>query len=236
MNCKIGIFDSGIGGFSILEELQKILPNENFLYYKDSKNNPYGEKTEQELFQITLAIVEYLKIMGCRIIVIACNTATTRCIKELRLSYPELVFVGTVPAIKMACDGGFQNTIIMATPSTIESERISELIKDNKKEGQKFYLLPCKGLAHLIELQNQEQIESLLLKLLSPYQNKKIDSIILGCTHYSLIKKEISKIFCRATLIDGAKGVAQEVKHQMELNNLEIARNKQEVKVVTSKI
>ncbi|MCI8347419.1 MAG: glutamate racemase [Bacilli bacterium] len=236
MNCKIGIFDSGIGGFSILGELKRVLPNENFLYYKDSKNNPYGEKTEQELFHITSAIVEYLKIRGCRIIVIACNTATTRCIKKLRMVYPELIFVGTVPAIKIACDGGFQNTIIMATPSTIESERISELIKGNKKESQKFYLLPCKGLAHLIELQKQEQIESLLLKLFSPYQNKKIDSIILGCTHYSLIKKEISKIFCHATLIDGTKGVAQEVKHQMKLNNLEMARNKQEIKVVTSKI
>lgn len=236
MNYKIGIFDSGIGGFSILEELKKVLPNETFLYYKDSKNNPYGEKTEEELLKITSDIVEYLKIRGCKMIVIACNTATTKCMKKLRLIYKELIFVGTVPAVKIASDQGFKNTIIMATPTTIDSERISELIKDNKRDNQKFYLLPCKGLASLIEIQNQKRIEQLLFKFLSPYRNKQIDSIVLGCTHYSLIKGEISKILCHATLIDGSKGVAQEVKRQLVLNNLEKIGKKQAIRIVTSKL
>ncbi len=236
MNYKIGIFDSGMGGFSILEELRKILPNETFLYYKDSKNNPYGEKTEEELFKITSGIVEYLRIRGCKMIIIACNTATIKCMKKLRHIYKKLIFVGTVPAIKIASDKGFQNTIVMATPATINSERISELIKNNKKENQKFYLLPCKGLADCIEVQNQERIEKLLFKLLSPYQTKQIDSIVLGCTHYSLIKDEISKILCHATLIDGSMGVAQEVKRQLKLNNLEKKGEKQKIRVVTSKL
>ena len=159
MSSKIGVFDSGIGGFTILEELKKMLPNESFIYYQDSKNNPYGEKKKDELFQITSHIVEFLKKKGCKLIVIACNTATTKCMKDLRDKYPDLIFVGTVPAIKVACDRGFQNTLVMATPATIESERTAELVKDNQKQSQKITLLSCKDLAHAIEEKNQKQKE-----------------------------------------------------------------------------
>lgn len=217
---KIGVFDSGIGGLSVLEELRKILPNENFLYYGDSFNNPYGEKSDEELLKITSGIVDYLIQRDCKVIVIACNTATTRCMKKLRLQYPEIIFVGTVPAIKVACDHHFKNTIVMATPATIESERTSELIRDNQREDQNIYLVACHGLAHAIETKNQMEIKRILREVFSDYKDKNIDSIVLGCTHYPFIKEEISEEMPGVILLDGANGVAREVKRQMELHHL----------------
>ena len=101
MNRKIGVFDSGLGGLSVLKELRKTLPNEDFLYYEDSIHVPYGEKSDEELLTITSHIVDYLLENDCKIIVIACNTATTSCMKALREKYPDVIFVGTVPAIKL---------------------------------------------------------------------------------------------------------------------------------------
>ena len=157
MDFKVGVFDSGIGGLSILSELEKVLPNEDFYYYGDSLNNPYGEKSDEELFKITSEVVDYLINKGCKLIVIACNTATTRCMKYLREKYQDITFVGTVPAIKVACDREFKNTLVMATPATIESERTSELIRDNKRKDQNIYLVSCPGLARAIEVKDKTQ-------------------------------------------------------------------------------
>ncbi len=217
---KIGVFDSGRGGMSILEELRRLLPNEDFLYYGDSLNNPYGEKSDEELISITSGVVDYLVERECRVIVIACNTATTRCMKKLRLMYPEIVFVGTVPAIKVACDHNFKNTLVMATPATIESERTSELIRDNKRVDQNIYLVPCFGLAQAIEKDDKEEIRKILKDVFKDYKDKNIDSIVLGCTHYPFAKNEILEEMPGVVLLDGANGVAREVKRQMELHDL----------------
>ena len=155
----IGMFDSGIGGFTILNVLKELLPNEDYLYYADSKNNPYGEKDIDTLFNICCEVVDYLLSYDCKIIVIACNTATTKCMKKLREKYSDVVFVGTVPAIKVASDHNYKNTLVMATPATIESERTYELIRDNKRDNQNIYLVSCYGLAHAIENDNKEEIE-----------------------------------------------------------------------------
>ena len=121
MDFKVGVFDSGIGGLSILSELEKVLPNEDFYYYGDSLNNPYGEKSDEELFKITSEVVDYLINKGCKLIVIACNTATTRCMKYLREKYQDITFVGTVPAIKVACDREFKNTFSEYKDKNIDS-------------------------------------------------------------------------------------------------------------------
>jgi glutamate racemase len=220
MNMKIGVFDSGIGGLTVLKELKRILPKESYIYYADSKNNPFGEKSDNELIAIVSNIVEFLIENKVKIIVIACNTATTRCLKKLKIMYPNMIFIGTVPAIKVACDKNCSNTLVMATPATIKSERTHELIKENIKKGQKITLLPCKGLANTIESKNEKNIDKLLIKYLSKYKEKNIDSIVLGCTHYSLVKKNIKKIMPKAKLFDGNKGVANETKHQLEIHNL----------------
>lgn len=220
MNKKIGVFDSGCGGLTTLREIRKLLPNENYIYYADSKNNPYGEKTYDELLNIVTNIVEYLLKEDVKLIVIACNTATTKCIKALREKYPDIPFVGTEPAIKVACDKNCKNTIVMATPGTIKSERLHELIVQNKKKTQKITLLPCKGLADTIEFKSKEDVDKLLYKLLHKYQDKDVDSIVLGCTHYPHAKKNIKKLFPKARLIDGNKGVARQVKRILERDNL----------------
>lgn len=220
MSDIVGVFDSGIGGLSVLRELEKILPNEDFYYYGDSLNNPYGEKSDEELFEITSGVVDYLVNKGCRVIVIACNTATTRCMKYLREKYKDIIFVGTVPAIKVACDRDFKNTLVMATPATIESERTMELIRDNIRKDQNIYLVACPGLANAIEDNDQEKIKEILKDTFREYKDKEIDSIVLGCTHYPFIKEDILKEMPGVILLDGSRGVAMEVKRQLENNGL----------------
>lgn len=236
MNNKIGIFDSGIGGLSILNELKLILPHENFLYYGDSINCPYGEKSEEELMIITREIVKYLKSEGCRLVVIACNTATTRCMKELRKEFPELIFVGCVPAIKMACDRNFKNTLVMATPATIDSERTQELVCQNKQKDQNIYLVPCFGLASAIEREDMSEVKNILQNIFFEYKEMNIDSIVLGCTHYPFIKKEILEVMPGVELLDGSRGVANEVARQLKKHGLLNESNTQgNVQIINSK-
>ena len=230
MNKKIGIFDSGIGGTTTLKEIQNILPNEDIIYYADSKNNPYGLKTKEELELITSNIVDYLIKRNIKIIVIACNTATTNCIDYLRNKYKDILFIGTEPAIKVACDKNYKNILVLATPTTISSERTHELVNINKKDYENFYLVPCNGLANAIERNDQTKIDNLLKEILTPYQDKDIDAIVLGCTHYPLIKNKIKNYFKNAQLIDGNKGVANQVKYQLTLNNL-LKQNKTKSKI-----
>ena len=219
MNRKIGLFDSGLGGLSILKEMLKEMPNEDYLFYEDSLNNPYGEKSEDELLSITSNIVDYLLKEDCKIIVIACNTATTSCLKLLREKYPNTIFVGTVPAIKVAYDNHFKDTMILSTPYTTKSKRVEELLHDYRNPDQNLINVSGENLAHLIELDDREGMQSLLERLLIPYQGK-IDSMVLGCTHYSLIKGEIEKILPGVVLLDGCVGVTQEVKRQLEKHQL----------------
>lgn len=230
-NNYIGVLDSGIGGLTTLKEIKKILPNENYIFYADSKNNPYGEKPIKELHSIVKNIVDYFINKKVKLIVIACNTATTRLIHKLRKEYPNMIFIGTEPAIKVACDNNYKNILVLGTPSTIKSKRTSILIKNNKKEYQNIYLVACEGLANAIETKNNSQINKLLDKYLNPYINKNIDSIVLACTHYPIIKNKIKKYFNNVKIIDGNKGVAKQVKYQLEKNNL-LKANKRKGKTI----
>ena len=235
MNNKIGIFDSGIGGLTTLNEIKKILPHEDFIFYADSKNNPYGDKSLGDLYNITEDIVDKLIKKNVKLIVIACNTATTQCISHLRSKYPNMIFVGTEPAIKVACDNNYKNTLVMATPGTIASERTHELVANNKKEFENIYLLACDKLANAIERKNDKEINNILDNLLLPYKNKKIDAIVLGCTHYPHIKDKIHTYFPNAKLIDGNEGVARRVKQQLEEHNLLNTNGNNEVEFIQTK-
>ena len=208
----IGVFDSGKGGRSVLEEIQKIMPRgPKYYYVADSAHCPYGDKSDEELYSIVRAIVEGLSgNYGAKIIVIACNTATTKCIDRLRRDYPELIFVGTEPAVKLAAETGAKNILVLATPGTIKSERMAALLKENQRPGQNITLLPCPGLADAIE--HDENIDAKLDELLKGV--KQPDVVVLGCTHYSLIKDKIQPYFPNAKLIDGNKGVAKRVYEQ----------------------
>ena len=219
---KIGIFDSGMGGTTVMHAIKNFLKDEEYFYIADSKNCPYGEKSDEDLAKIVTKNVETLKNWGAKIIVIACNTATVKCIQILRKNYPEIKFVGTEPAIKLAANTNAKNILVMATPGTVKSERAQELLQENQKEGQKITFLPCPGLADLIEhtikftknyqpLPLTEQQKTLIKdKLVSLFENisETPDIIVLGCTHYPLIKSEIQNFFKTTKIIDGNSGVA----------------------------
>ena len=189
--------------------IKEKLPEAEYFYIGDSENCPYGEKSDKELMQIVTKHVETLSDWGTKIIVVACNTATTRCIKYLRQKYPILKFVGTEPAIKLAVNSGAKKILVMATPGTVESERTARLLKENQKPGQEIDLLACAGLADAIE--KSDGIELKLQELLNNIA-KDYDAVVLGCTHYSLIKPKIQKYFPDAQLVDGNEGVAKQVK------------------------
>ena len=215
---KIGVFDSGIGGVTVLKEIIKILPKENYIYYSDSKNNPYGEKTSDEIRKRCDEIVQYLINQNCKVIVIACNTASASSANFLRKKYPEITFIAIEPAYKMVHDYSYEKpTLVMATKSTIESEKFNLLLK--KYDNHKTYLLPCVGLAQKIEEGNETQIKKYLNENLEMYRGK-IENVVLGCTHYPLIQEEIQETLGKVTFFNGAPNLANHLKNVLEQKNL----------------
>lgn len=213
----IGVLDSGIGGVTVLREILKQGINAKFIYYSDSKNNPYGDKSEDEVYSIVKGIVDYLLDKGCIAIVIACNTASAICVKRLRSEYPDTLFIAIEPAYKMVHDYNPRSkTLVMATEGTIKSEKFLTLF--NKYDNHKTILLPCKGLAELIEEGNEDEINQYLESNLSRY--KDIDNVVLGCTHYPLIKDNIRRVLGNVKLFDGSLGVSKELARQLNLRGI----------------
>lgn len=213
----IGVLDSGLGGVTVLRELVKAVKNAKFLYYCDSVNNPYGDKSSDEVYSIVKNIVDFLLDKGCVTIVIACNTASAICVKRLREEYPDTLFIAIEPAYKMVHDYNPEGkTLVMATEGTIKSEKFLTLF--NKYNNHKTILLPCKGLAELIEKGNEEKINQYLESNLSRY--KDIDNVVLGCTHYPLIKDNIRKVLGDVNFFDGSLGVSKELVRQLNLREI----------------
>lgn len=209
----IGVFDSGIGGVTVLKELLKIMPNENYLYYSDSKNNPYGDKSNEEIINLSDNVVEYLINQGCKIIVIACNTASAISKEYLRNKY-SIPIIAIEPAYKLVVNN--EKTLVMATKATINSEKFHKLF--DTYDNHNTVLLPCPGLADLIEEGNENKINDYLENKLKDY--KDVKNVVLGCTHYPLIKDEIKKVINNANFYDGSLGVAKHTKEILEKNNL----------------
>lgn len=173
----IGIFDSGIGGVTVLREIIKVLPNENYIYYSDSKNNPYGDKTNEEVIKICDEITQFFIKRNCKVIVIACNTASAKASNYLREKYKDIEFVAIEPAYKMVHDFAYNEpTLVMATKGTILSEKFNILY--NKYNNHKTKLLSCIGLADVIEEGNEEQIKKYLKDHLSRFRGK-IKNVVL---------------------------------------------------------
>lgn len=217
-NESIGIFDSGIGGVTVLKEILKILPKENYIYYSDSKNNPYGDKSDEQIFKICDNLVKKFIQQKCKVIVIACNTASAKAAELLRQKYPEQIIIAIEPAYKMVHDFAYEkSTLIMATKGTIESEKFHILYQ--KYDNHKTNLLVCKGLADIIEQGNKEKIEKYLKENLSEYKGK-VENIVLGCTHYPLIKEQISQVLGDVKFFNGANSLAKHLKDVLIKNNL----------------
>ena len=213
-NNPIGLFDSGIGGTSIWKEIHNLLPNENTIYLADSKNAPYGQKSKEEIIELSCKNTEFLLNQNCKIIVVACNTATTNAIKELRAKY-DVPFIGIEPAIKPAATNSLTQKIgILATKGTLNSE----LFYKNVEKFQDIKIIEQIGfgLVELIEEGkiNSIEMKSLLAEYLNPMIKENIDYLVLGCSHYPYLIPQIKKILPKdIKIIDSGEAVAKQTKN-----------------------
>ena len=215
----IAVIDSGLGGISVLKELRRLMPYENFIYFGDSANAPYGEKSREEVRAATAHIVGRLVDAGAKAVVIACNTATGAAITYLREKYPHIPFIGIEPAIKPAALSGDHPTVlVMATPLTLKQDKFFRLLAKYEDMAD-FTKVPCHGLVELIEsgVTEGEEMEKCLRSILDPYTaDRKIDAVVLGCTHYPHVKGTIAKILGDGVrFFDGAGGVAKETRRRI---------------------
>lgn len=223
----IGLFDSGVGGTSIWKEVHALLPNESTIYLADSKNAPYGQKTEEEIIALSKKNTEILLNNNCKIIIVACNTATTNAIKVLRATY-DIPFIGIEPAIKPAAlHTKTQKIGILATQGTLNSALFHQtvaLYSDVKVVEQIGY-----ELVQLIESGaiHSEKMTQLLKDYLLPMVAEGIDYLVLGCTHYPYLIPQIKQIIPNhIKIIDSGEAVAKQTKHILEVNNLFNTTNK----------
>lgn len=226
MNCKkdfIAVFDSGVGGISVMRHLIRLLPGERILYYGDSANAPYGVRTKEEVRELTFSVARKLMKRGLKALVVACNTATSAAIQDLREAYPDLIIVGIEPAIKLAADRFPRGNIgVMATPMTLREEKLSRLLAVYQDTDCTFYKLPAPDLVELVEAGkgNSPASEAMLQGLLRPYAGK-LDAVVLGCTHYPFASQAIQKVLGpEVLLLDGGEGTARETRRRLEQADL----------------
>lgn len=222
MKKPIGIFDSGIGGTSIWKEVIKLLPNENTIYLADSKNAPYGEKSPDEIILLSIKNTELLISKGCKLIIVACNTATTNAIEYLRKKYT-IPFIGIEPAIKPAALYSKTGAIgILATKGTLTSKLFEKTAAEYTKNITTIEQ-DGEGLVSLIETGklNSTELNELLSNYLKPMLNFNIDHLVLGCTHYPYLIPQIQEILgSTVKIIDSGGAVAKQTKAVLEKNKL----------------
>jgi glutamate racemase len=219
----IGFFDSGVGGISVLKEAVAFLPYENFIYFGDSKNAPYGVKSVKEVKELTFRAVEFLLNKDVKAVVVACNTATSAAIEDLRVNYRECPIIGIEPALKPAVELEKKGKIIiMATPMTLAENKFKRLMIKYSAEHD-IEPLPCPGLVELIEngILEGERVEEYLRNKLKPFENSEVAAVVLGCTHYPFVKSSIKAVLKDdASIIDGSAGTVKQLKRQLTKFNL----------------
>ena len=225
INSPIGFFDSGVGGISVLKKALEIMPNEDYIYYGDSKNAPYGTKSVEEIRKLSYDVVDFLLEKGVKGIVVACNTATSAVVAELRKKYADFPIVGIEPAVKPAVNSQRKGKIVvMATPMTIAQEKFHLLL--DRLSGERLsdvIPLPCPGLVEFIESGKfeGEEVEIFLREKFEILKNEKIATVVLGCTHYPFVKNIIAKILgTDVDIIDGSIGTSKEIKRRLEINGV----------------
>jgi len=214
----IGFIDSGVGGISVLKEAVKLLPKENYIYFGDSKNAPYGTKSVEEVQRLTFNACELLINHNVKALVIACNTATSAAINELREKYKSMPVIGIEPALKPAVELKRKGKIIvMATPMTLAEKKFNELML-NYNEVAEIVRLPCPGLVELIEqgIIEGEELENYIIKRFAGLVGNDIAAVVLGCTHYPFVKKQLLKFLGEDTpILDGSIGTAKYLRKQL---------------------
>ena len=221
-NQPLGIFDSGIGGTSILKEIHFLLPNENCIYLADSKNAPYGNKSEEDILQLSIKNTELLINKGCKLIIVACNTATTNAIAYLRANY-DIPFIGIEPAIKPAALNTQTKAIgILATKGTLSSQLFHKTT-DIYASGIEVIEQDGDGIVPLIEngKLDSKDLKLILELYLEPMLEKNIDFLVLGCTHYPyLIPMLIKMLPEHIKIIDSGLAVAKQTHNVLSLNHI----------------
>lgn len=216
-NAPIAVFDSGVGGISVLRHLLRLMPGEDYLYFGDSANAPYGSRTTEDVRRLTMAAAEKLTQRGVKALVIACNTATAAAVQHVRAQYPDLIVIGIEPALKLAADHYPGGRIgVMATEVTLREEKFDTLLH-RFDENCTVAKIPAPGLVQLIEagLAEDPQTEDLLRTILAPYMGN-LDALVLGCTHYPFAAKAISRILGeQVVLLDGGDGTARETRRRL---------------------
>lgn len=191
----IGVFDSGVGGLSVVKHLRQLLPQESFLYVADTRFAPYGERSEAEITQRALAITEFFLARSIKALVVACNTATAAAVAALRAAYPELIIVGIEPGLKPAAHQSLSKRVgVLATQRTLQSDKFNRLREQLATENQvSFYSQACVGLVNQIETGDWHApaLHSLIQHYLWPLLDQGVDTLVLGCTHYPLVKSQI---------------------------------------------
>lgn len=217
----IGVFDSGLGGISVVRELRRQLPHERILYIGDSANAPYGIRTPDEVRDLSFAIVERLVKQGVKAVVIACNTATSAAVNELREHYG-IPIIGMEPALKVACDRGHgrrQHIIIAATPLTLRERKFAALM-DRFTADHTMYPQPCPDLVSIVEhgqLNEHATVMDTLHRYFDGYDMRDIDSVVLGCTHFVFYRPAFRELFAdHVAIIDGNAGTVRHVQVVLE--------------------
>ena len=211
----IAVFDSGVGGISVLRQLVRIMPNENYIYYGDSLHAPYGTKTLEEVQRLTCEKAAELFQQGAKGLVVACNTATSAAVRMLREKYPE-----------------HPRVLVLATPMTIRNEKLKHLMERYQDQAE---LIPvsCPGLMDFVERGDlhSKELRKYLTELFYEFQDRQIDGVVLGCTHYPFVETEIREILGdHVRIFDGGEGTAREMRRRLaEADLLNPAEEKGEV-------
>jgi len=226
-DAPIGIFDSGLGGLSILRHIRAQLPHEHLLYVADTSFAPYGDKPEDVIAARSLAIARFLVAQGAKALVVACNTATISAVKLLRESFPDMPIVGVEPGLKPAASASRSGKIgVLATERTLAGAKFLQLRDQiSAATGAAFLLQPCRGLVDQIELGDTEATTHLLRHYVRPLLEQGADTLVLGCTHYPLVRASIEEVLLEAgardiTLVDTGDAVARQLVRLLDAGGL----------------
>ncbi len=225
----IGIFDSGIGGLTVTAQIHQALPKERLIYFADSAHLPYGQRSLDVVRGFSFAITRALLEAGCKMIVIACNTASAAALRALREAFPEVPFVGMEPAVKPAAESSRSRVVgVIATPATFQSEVYASVVERFAADVTVLHQ-PCPGLVGQIEAGELDTLrtEEMLRAWIEPMLEKGIDSLVLGCTHYPLVRPLIERIVGgNVRVIDPAPAIARQVERLLDRDGLRFRSEK----------
>ncbi|MGQ0529123.1 MAG: glutamate racemase [Panacagrimonas sp.] len=221
-DAPIGVFDSGVGGLSVLKDLRRLLPAEHFIYYADSAHCPYGGQPESAIQARAVAITEDLLAAGAKLIVVACNTATIAAVEHLRSTYP-VPFVGMEPAVKPACALTRSGVVgVLATGAALAGEKFHRLLAQHA-QGVRVITQPCPGLVECVEAGDLDgpRVTELLRRYLEPLKAAGADVLVLGCTHYPFLRPLIQRLAGpQVHLLDTGEAVARQTRRVLERDGL----------------